>query len=436
MFRRVRSYQRLSLLKISGFFLIFLGLPALAPGQQPEGPWSQLLGKAQNRGHARVIVRLAQDAPFSRNLSTPRARSNRQQSVRSLQENFIQDYENAGFRANNYKRFKFFPFLAMNVDSNALKALQNSPWITGIEEDSIEYASLSSSVPIIGGDKAIARGFDGTGWTVAILDTGVDKTHSFLGGRVVSEACFSTTDAFSNATSVCPGGVEESTAIGSGINCDANDPSIANAGCDHGTHVAGIAAGSGVSFSGVAPGSNIVAIQVFTKFNSASSCFPLPAPCVASFRSDQIKGLEHVLSLTGTLNIASANMSLGGGSFTSPCDTSESLRKTAIDNLRAVNVATVIASGNNGSDNSIGTPACISTAVSVSSTTKSDAISNFSNRANFLSLMAPGSSINSSTPGEAFQVFNGTSMATPHVAGTWARSQAGNGRSRSARFSR
>ena len=412
-----RSHQHSSFAIVSGLLLLLFSLPAIALAQKPEGPWSRLLEKAQDQGHTRVIVRLAEGSPLSKNLSTPQARSSRQQSVQSLQKNFIRNYETAGFRADHYKRFKYLPFLAMDVDSNALKALQNSPWITRIEEDSIEFANLSSSVPLIGGDQVIAQGFDGTGWTVAILDTGVDKTHSFLGGRVVAEACFSTTSGFSNSTSVCPGGVEESTAVGSGINCDANDPTI---DCDHGTHVAGIASGNGASSSGVAPGSNIVSIQVFSKFNSASSCSPRSPPCVASFRSDQILGLEHVLSLTGSFNMASANMSLGGGGSSTPCDASEGLRKTAIDNLRAVNVATVIASGNNGSSNSISFPACISTAISVGSTTKSDNISSFSNRDDFLSLMAPGSSIRSSTPGENFQFFNGTSMAAPHVAGVWA----------------
>lgn len=68
----------------------------------------------------------------------------------------------------------------------------------------------------------------------------------------------------------------------------------------------------------------------------------------------------------------------------------------------------------------MGAPGCISSAVSVGSTTKTDQVSSFSNSASFLSLLAPGSSINSSVPGNQFAVFNGTSMATPHVAGAWA----------------
>ena len=127
----------------------------------------------------------------------------------------------------------------------------------------------------------------------------------------------------------------------------------------------------------------------------------------------------------GNVNrVAAANMSLGGATFTDQpsCDTSAAPVKRIIDQLRSIGVASVIASGNAGQPNAVAVPGCISTAVSVGSTTKADAISSFSNRASFLSLMAPGSDIRSSTVGvgSSSDVFNGTSMATPHVAGAWA----------------
>jgi len=112
----------------------------------------------------------------------------------------------------------------------------------------------------------------------------------------------------------------------------------------------------------------------------------------------------------------------GTGRFTSPCDTGavQSAGKVIIDNLRSVGIVTVIASGNEGFIDGLSFPACISTAVSVGSTTKSDVVSSFSNSASFLSLLAPGESITSSVPGGAFAVESGTSAAAPHVAGAWA----------------
>jgi subtilisin family serine protease len=115
-------------------------------------------------------------------------------------------------------------------------------------------------------------------------------------------------------------------------------------------------------------------------------------------------------------------MSLGGKGFgdEESCDAAEGLRKMAIDNLRSVGIATVVASGNSSSRNSILTPACISSAISVGATTDTDAVSSFSNVADFLDLLAPGSLITSSVPGGGLGIMNGTSMATPHVAGAWA----------------
>ena len=68
----------------------------------------------------------------------------------------------------------------------------------------------------------------------------------------------------------------------------------------------------------------------------------------------------------------------------------------------------------------MGAPACISSAVTVGSTTKTDSDGGFSNSSSLVELLAPGSSINSSVPGGGFGLKSGTSMAAPHVAGAWA----------------
>jgi Subtilase family len=106
--------------------------------------------------------------------------------------------------------------------------------------------------------------------------------------------------------------------------------------------------------------------------------------------------------------------------------------KSSIDALQNLGVATVVASGNNscngtGCINALSVPACISTAISVGATTKSNTVPGYSNTASFLNLFAPGgdlsggtSDIYSSVPGGSFDYEGGTSMAAPHVAGAFA----------------
>ena len=342
--------------------------------------------------------------------------------IKNLQEDFLNRFPAS--RNASLKQFEFIPFLAFEMDAATLTAMQVDGRISSIEEDVAEAPTLAQSTVVVGAPTAWANNFSGTGWAVAVLDSGVQKDHSFLTSKVVSEACYSTTSATS--TSLCPDGAAVSTATNSGVNCD---PAVT--GCAHGTHVAGIAAGKGSSFSGVAKDANVIAVEVFSRFDSTTSCGSNPAPCVLSYVSDQIRGLERVLILSSSINVAAANMSLGGGNNTAYCDTAQAARKAAIDNLRAVNVATVISSGNDGFSNAMGAPACISTAVSVGSTGDGssgatlDVVSRFSNSTSFLSLLAPGQWINSSvavTGGSTttYQNYSGTSMAAPHVAGAWA----------------
>jgi hypothetical protein len=172
---------------------------------------------------------------------------------------------------------------------------------------------------------------------------------------------------------------------------------------------------------GVARGAGLISIQVFTRFNSSGSCGG-QAPCTLSYPSDQIRAMERVLVLSETYDVASVNLSLGGGRYydEASCDAAQPSRKAAIDNLRGAGIVVAAASGNNGYRDSMNAPACISSAVAVGATTDTDLVSGFSNIAGFVDLLAPGSSITSSVPGDGTATWSGTSMATPHVAGAWA----------------
>ena len=363
--------------------------------------------KAAQVGRVRVIVRMSPAA-------APAGRALVGATLATAQTNLRRRMLDVGVA---YARpIANLPFVVLEVDQRQLAALRESGQIEAVQEDKIERAYLADSVPLIDTPKVwnVARG---AGRAVAVLDTGVDRRHPFLAERVVAEACFSSNSPEFGATSLCPNG--QANQIGP----NAAQP-CAVPGCEHGTHVAGIAVGFTKELSGVAPEGSIVAIQVFSRFDDRpggpQTCASAGtrSPCVLTFTSDQIAGLQHVLGLADEYGIAAVNMSLGGGQHTSPCD--GDFRKLVIDELRKLGVTTVIAAGNDGFDGAVGAPGCISTAITVGSTTKSDALSFFSNSAELVDLLAPGSDIESSVPGNGYEFLSGTSMAAPHVAGAFA----------------
>lgn len=316
------------------------------------------------------------------------------------------------------RKLTTLPIIGLEVDSAALAALAESVDVLSIQEDIAVPPALDVSGPLVGATAAWAAGYSGTGQAVAILDTGVDSTHPFLTDKVVLQACFSNGGS-PDAASLCPGDVGSLKGVaGAGEEC-----SSTIYGCNHGTHVAGIAAGTDDTFWGVARDASIVAVQVFTEF-SGTSCtnYGLPTPCALSYTSDQIAALEWLATQVVANSIASANMSLGGGTYSdqAACDSANYVEKAAIDSLRAAGVATVIAAGNGYDSTGISAPGCISSAVAVGATNDADAVVSFSNSSALLEFWAPGYSIYSSLPGTGYGSMSGTSMAAPHVAGAWA----------------
>jgi subtilisin family serine protease len=373
---------------------VLLSLSACAPTQGEPAPSSleALRAKAEEMGAVRVIVRVADGAPAA-----------------EQQEDALADFTAAGvdYAAPLSARL---PYFVAEVTAEELDVLYANPRFTGWSEDRIAFPTLAESGPLVQAPQLWALGGRGAGQGVAILDTGVDAAHPFLAGRVVAEACFSTTSLVNGSRTACPNGQPEQTGAGAGAPCNAE-------GCEHGTHVAGIAAGRGETFSGMAPDADVIAIQVFSVFRGIGVCGS-PEPCIASFTSDQIRALDFVLQLAAQRPVAAANMSLGGGRSERVCD--DDITKPVIDQLRAAGVATVIASGNDAFGDAVTFPACISTAVTVGATDDADAVAPFSNRGPQVDLHAPGVAINSSIPSARFAAFNGTSMATPHVAGAFA----------------
>lgn len=434
----------ISAMAVVGFWLIAVCSPALAAGK--DLAWENLpAASLTESGQARVIVGFAvadydelAAASRSHKVVTPEetglsrtaalaADAALAGALRRGADAMLADLPAKAYTV--HRTYSALPYAALAVTPQGLAALRDNPKVTSIEVDEAvplplpvtgnrakngdaqpesavidqPSSNLNYGPPKIGADTAWARGYTGQGWYVAILDTGIRRTHEFFAGKTIVEACFS-------AAANCPGGT--TTAYGTG---SAAHYSSSLAGWDHGTHCAGIATGKKAdgSVAGVAKNANLLAVQVFSIFTSSGD--------VRSYSSDQLAGLNYVYSQRNTYSIAAASMSLGGGSFSSACDSDS--RKAAIDQLRAVNIATTIATGNDYSCAGIGGPACISTAIAVGSSTSTDTESSFSNwYPGMVTIFAPGSSIYSSTGDSdtSYASWDGTSMATPHVAGAWA----------------
>src|SRR5262249_38875934 len=241
--------------------------PVARAGAQVE---AGLMAQAESEGAVRVIVQL--DVPAASAMAIAPGAAAHRQAIEGAQATL--EGELAGRGAHVMRSYGTLPFVAMQVTPSALAALEASGTVRGVTADRLERPLLPESAPLVQADQAWAAGFDGTGWTVAVIDTGVDGAHPFLTGKVVNEACFS-------AGANCPNGQTTQLGAGSAVPCDFDSQS-----CLHGTHVAGIAAGRGDSFSGIARGATVIAIQVFSRFDDQATCGNGPKPCARTFTSD------------------------------------------------------------------------------------------------------------------------------------------------------
>jgi|GEM_PF-1970457 len=270
-----------------------------------------------------------------------------------------------------------FSGFAINLSTAAASALQRNPNVLFVERDAEATAfDIQNPAPSWGLDRIDQRTLplsgsfeysatgNGAGVRVYIVDGGVLSTHTEFSGRIV--AGFSAIND-GRGTEDCRG---------------------------HGTHVAGIVAGT---IYGVAKKATIVPVRVLDCDGSG-------------WVSDAIAGLDWVANdhISGP---AVVNMSAGGSA------------SAALDAaiLRVVNdgVTVVVAAGNETADACTRSPARVSQAVTVGATTSTDARASYSNFGTCLDLFAPGSAISSAwhTSATATNTISGTSMASPHVAG-------------------
>ncbi len=406
-----------------GHVLVVLGVltvPAIATAQTEDGrahlerAVTVLKAKAAGPGaRVRVIAYLSEAAVSAsrrrgapeRNVAGAYVRSaltTAPARIVSAQDQLLRRM--TGLGAVSAKRIEGVPMVVLEVNSAQLEALVSSGEVSAIFEDKLSRPTLRNSGPLIGANVAHDLGARGAGTTIAILDTGVSAPHEFFSGRVLNGACFSSNSLLHGSDTVCDDHSESSTAYTAGNPCVMD-------GCDHGTHVAGIAAGrasANFAGNGIAPDAKILPIQVFSNVDGKPR----------SLTSDQIAGLAYVRKRAALDNIVAANLSLGSEEHTSSCNNGIGPMVELVDLLRDMGVATVIASGNDGFDDAVSEPACISAAVTVGAS-NGDSIASFSNHSSLVDLIAPGAGIWSSvdTAANSYDGKSGTSMATPHVTG-------------------
>jgi subtilisin family serine protease len=241
---------------------------------------------------------------------------------------------------------------------------------------------LHDALPLMNVEAARARGLTGKGVTVAVVDTGIDSNHPDLEGRVVASANFS------------PDNTVE----------DLNG---------HGTHVAGIVAGTGAAsdgkYGGVAPQALLVNAKALGQGGNGS-----------------LSGVAQAMEWAAGSGARVINMSLGA-----PATDGTDLLSQLVNTLSASkNVLFVIAAGNSGPGaETVGTPGAADSALTVGAMTKSKTMAYFSSRgprrgnaALKPDIIAPGVDITAPRAGgrsgdAAYISHSGTSMASPMIAG-------------------
>jgi subtilisin family serine protease len=261
------------------------------------------------------------------------------------------------------------------LTDKALAEVRSDPAVDVVEPDRVVTLDTTQSPATWGLDRIDQRSLplnnsyvynpSGAGVTAYIIDTGIRFTHNeFAGGRAVS-------------------------------GYDAVDGGSADDCNGHGTHVAGTVGGTTY---GVAKAVRLVAVRVLNCSGSGST-------------SGVIAGIDWVTGNHAAGTPAVANMSLGGGA--------SSALDGAVTTSINDGVTYAIAAGNSNANACNSSPARVGAAITVGSTTSSDARSSFSNYGSCVDIFAPGSSITSAwfTSNSATNTISGTSMATPHVAG-------------------
>lgn len=288
-------------------------------------------------------------------------------------------------KAADVRTYRLIPATALQTTPEGVRALAEDPVVERIWLDEWVHTCLDVSVPLIRAPYVWEAGYRGRGIRVGVVDTGIDREHPDFAGRVLAGKSF--------------------------VGGDFQDDN------GHGTHVAGILAGSGAAsggrYEGVAPEALLYVAKVLRADGSG-------------LMSHVMAGVEWAVDQGAQV----INLSLGG---IGPCNGTDALSELC-DAAVEQGVVVCVAAGNAGPGAAtVGPPGCARQVITVGASTDRDEVAGFSSRGPTLDgrvkpdLVFPGVGIVScrargtsmGTPvGEHYTTASGTSMATPHASGT------------------
>jgi subtilisin family serine protease len=325
-------------------------------------------------------------------------------STAGLSEQIIQSIESGlrDFEGMVTDSFSTISALAVQLPLDTIKdSIQTLLERADVEKiwlDRTVHICLGESVPLIGAPELWDAEYNGTGVEIAILDTGIDDTHPDLD------------DLDDDPGTADPKVIRA---------IDFTDDFTTEDLFGHGTHCAGIAAGTGAKSGGinkgVAPGAFLWNVKVLDQYGSGYESWIISGIEYAAYGPDGIDNTGDEADII--------SMSLGAYVWTDGTDPMSMAVDAAID----AEITVVVAAGNWGDYFGIGIPGTARKAITVGASTKEDQIASLSSRGPTIDwrikpdVLAPGVSITSCVPynlyGMYYQSWSGTSMATPHVAG-------------------
>ena len=372
-----------------------------------------------------IIVTLVRtpetQAPAS--LRDTTARERLRSAVQSYRDRVISRLDPSHVHITN--RFIYIPGFSAEVNLTGLSSLLDRPEVAAVEKDVILQAHTAQGIPLMNAT-SVRDTYSGQGVSIAVCDTGIDYTHSRLGG----------------------GGFPNTKVIG-GYDFGDKDSNPMDLN-GHGTQCAGIAAGntpsSGDYIGGVACSSKLYALKI-TYSNTDSA-----------YLSDLVSAWEWCVthqndSPANPIMIISTSFGVGG--YAQACDTASPSLAQAAAAAVSSGITVFASSGNNGYCNAIALPSCMSNVISVGAvfdanigsvgfcvdpsscapnqamyqscspdtvawayTTGPDVVAPYSNVASILTVFAPSNNATTTSLGQGFSTnFGGTSAACPYAAG-------------------